>query len=84
MTTPPLDRFLTMARMSGGIDIDHPPAPSGLSEDPRSHCADDSELVDPAAKRREDKRLHALTVPGTAFLVAVFLRRRWDGPGARP
>ena len=63
VATPPLDGLLAMARMAGGIDVDHPPAPSGLGEDPRSHCADDPELVDPAAKRRKDERLHGLTVP---------------------
>ena len=49
--TPPLDGLLTVARVAGGIDVDHPPAPSGLGEYPRSHCANDSELVDPAVER---------------------------------
>ncbi len=64
MTAPPLDRLLTMTRMPGGIDVDHPPAPSGLGEDPRSHCADDPELVDPTVECRKGEWLHGLTVPG--------------------
>ena len=62
VTTPPLDCLLTMARVAGSIDVDHPPAPSGLGEDPRSHCADDPELVDPAVERREGETLHGMTV----------------------
>ena len=55
-----------MARMAGGIDEDHPPTPSGLGEDPRGHCADDPELVDPAVERREDERLQEFTVPAAS------------------
>jgi len=51
-----------MARMASGIDVDHPPAPSGMGEDFWRHGADNSEMVDAAIERREDERLHGLTV----------------------
>ena len=71
MTTSPFDGLPTMARMAGGIDVDHPPAPSGLSDDPRSHCAYDPEVVDPAVERREDEGLHGGRVSSDCWGSAI-------------
>ncbi len=49
-----------------GFLLHEPPAPARLGEDPRSHRADHSELVDAAIERREDEQLHGGRVAATA------------------
>jgi hypothetical protein len=69
VATSPLDGIHTMARMAGGIDVDHPPTPSRWRED-RSHCSDDPEQVYPDIEREEGEGLHGGTPPqsqGQAF-----------------